>query len=93
MNVIGTTVLSDYGAKHPEALPLLRALHALLVQANWTGRDSVERECGAIARFKNDARVEMVLNEANCRVVLNIHYELGLVRILAVKDLEGERGK
>lgn len=88
MNVIGANVLSDYGEKHPKALPTLRALHALITQARWVERGDVERECGAIASFDNDSRLDLDLSDSGCRVALSIHYGLGVVRILAVTALE-----
>lgn len=88
MNVIGASVLSDYGATHPAALPVLLALHALIAQAHWGARADVERQCGAIARFESDGRVELDLRESGCRVALSIHYGLGVVRILAVTGLK-----
>lgn len=86
MNVIGISILSDYGADHAKAKPVLRALHALIAQADWTARASVERDCGAIARFDSDSDASLTLDlaEAGCSVALSIHYGLGVVRILAV---------
>lgn len=93
MNVIGATLLWEHGAKHPDALPALRAFYALVSQADWTERSSVERECGAISRFKSDRRMELELNAAACRVSLCIHYELSLVRILAVLEAGKEEAR
>lgn len=87
MNVIGANKLSEYGKKHPEALPTIEALHALIAQANWTGREDVERDCGAIARFQNDGWLEIDLKDRDCCVTLAIQYELGVARILAVAEL------
>ena len=87
MNVIGANKLSEYGKKHPEALPTIEALHALIAQANWTGRENFERDCGAIARFRNDGWLEIDLNDRGCCVTLSMHYGLGIVRILAVTEL------
>jgi mRNA-degrading endonuclease HigB of HigAB toxin-antitoxin module len=91
MDVIGASLLSDYGAKHPQALPFLRALYALLASAQWARPADVERECGAIIRFMDDNRVILEAAEPACEVVFGIHYGLGVVRILAVtKRNEGE---
>lgn len=93
MNVIGANVLSDYGAKHPKALPALRALHALIAQASWTGRDDVERACGAISSFESDSRLDLDLSDCGCRVALRIHYGLRVVHILAATALEPRKKK
>jgi mRNA-degrading endonuclease HigB of HigAB toxin-antitoxin module len=87
MNVIGANVLSDYGAQHPKALPALRALHALIVEASWTGRDDVQRECGAISSFVHDGLLDLDLSDCSCRVAISIHYEFRVVRILTVTAL------
>lgn len=86
MDVIGASLFSDHGAKHPRALPFLRGLYALIARANWTGRADVEKDCGAIARFEADGRVLLESAEAGCRVALGIHYGLGVVRIMAVTE-------
>ncbi|MEJ2124827.1 MAG: hypothetical protein P8Y47_08455 [Alphaproteobacteria bacterium] len=54
MNLIGANKLSEYGEKHPKALPAIEALHAFIAQANWTTREDIERDCGSIAFFRND---------------------------------------
>lgn len=87
MNVIGANKLTEYGKKHPEALLTIEALHAFIAQTNWTKREDVERDCGAIARFRNDGWLEIDLNDRGCCVTMAIHYELGLARILAVTEL------
>ena len=86
MDVIGASLLSDHGARHPPALPFLRGLYALITRANWTERACVERDCRAIARFENDGAVILESAQARCRVALGIHYRLGVVRIMAVTE-------
>lgn len=86
MDVIGASLLSDHGATHPRALSFLRGLYALIARANWTGPDSVERDCCAIARFQEDGPLILESAEARCRVSLGIHYGLGVVRIMAVTE-------
>lgn len=88
MDVIGISILSDYGVKHAKAMRVLRALHALLAEADWTGRACVERDCGAIASFDSDHSLTLELAEAGCNVALSIHYGLGVVRIIAVTPLK-----
>ena len=87
MNVIGANVLSEYGAKHPKALPTLQALYALISQANWAERADVEHDFGELARFREDGRLEIVLSETGCCVTLRIHCGLSVVRILAAMGL------
>jgi mRNA-degrading endonuclease HigB of HigAB toxin-antitoxin module len=87
MDVIGANVLSEYGAKHPSALPTLEALHALIAHANWTGPKTVEQDCGGLARFRNDGCLVIDLRKTGCRVTLSIHYGLGIVRILEAIEL------
>jgi mRNA-degrading endonuclease HigB of HigAB toxin-antitoxin module len=87
MNVIGANKLSEYGKKHPKALPAMQALHALIAHASWTGRKDIERDCGAIARFRDDGGLEIDLNDRGCRVTLAIHYGVGVARILTVTEL------
>ncbi|WP_342642137.1 hypothetical protein [Rhodoligotrophos ferricapiens] len=87
MIVVGTSVLVDYGKRHPEALASLSALNGLLRQAAWTDRASIEQECGALARINEDGRLLLDLPEAGCRVMVGINLELGIVRITSVTEL------
>jgi mRNA-degrading endonuclease HigB of HigAB toxin-antitoxin module len=93
MDVIGGALLADYGARRPEALPMLRALYAILSGANWADRSAMEKHCGAIARFEQDDRVTLELPEAGCRVTLSIHYGLGVIRVLKITDSDEVQGR
>ncbi|WP_137390571.1 hypothetical protein [Rhodoligotrophos defluvii] len=86
MIVVGTSVLVDFGSRHPEAEAALRALNGLLREAAWTDRTDVERECGAVAQAGADGRVVLELADVGCRVTLWVNYELGVVRIASATE-------
>ena len=88
MMLIGVAVLADYGAKRPRASSALRALNALIRQANWTSNEDLARSCGAAMRLDGDGTALLALREAGCEVALRINYDLGVVRVIAVRDLQ-----
>ena len=87
MMLIGAAVLSEYGARRPEALPALRALNALIRQATWTDHEAFARSCGAAMREDGDGTMLLALAQAGCGVAVRINYDLGVVRVIAVRDL------
>jgi mRNA-degrading endonuclease HigB of HigAB toxin-antitoxin module len=87
MMLIGAASLIDYAAKRPRASPALRALNALIRQATWTRHEDLARSCGAVMRLGIDGVVLLALREAGCEVALKINYDLGVVRVIAVRDL------
>jgi mRNA-degrading endonuclease HigB of HigAB toxin-antitoxin module len=88
MMLIGAAILADYGAKRPQALPALRALNALIRQATWTRNKDLARSCGAVMCLGSDGMAFLRLREAGCEVALKINYDLGVVRVVAVRDLQ-----
>jgi mRNA-degrading endonuclease HigB of HigAB toxin-antitoxin module len=88
MNVIGAPVLLDYADAHPEAAAPLKALHALIREADWAARPALETQFQAIARFGDGGGVTLRLDEPRIRVVLNVNYGIGLVRIVSVSSLD-----
>jgi mRNA-degrading endonuclease HigB of HigAB toxin-antitoxin module len=87
MMLIGAASLTDYAARCPQASPALRALNALIRQAIWTKNEDLARSCGAVLRLDKDGMVLLALREAGCEVALKINYDLGVVRVIAVRDL------
>jgi mRNA-degrading endonuclease HigB of HigAB toxin-antitoxin module len=91
MMLIGVACLTDYVAGCPQASPALRALNALIRQAAWTKHEDLSRSCGAVMRIDGDSIVFLELGEAGCEVALKINYDLGVVRVIAVRNLRGEQ--
>jgi mRNA-degrading endonuclease HigB of HigAB toxin-antitoxin module len=87
MMLIGAASLTDYAARRPQASPALSALNALIRQATWTRNEDLARSCGAVMRLDRDRVVFLALREAGCEVALKINYDLGVVRIISVRDL------
>jgi hypothetical protein len=69
-------------------LPALRALNALIRQAKWTGREDFARSCGAAMEAGSDGIMLLTLHDAGCTVALKINYDLGVVRVIAVRELQ-----
>lgn len=69
----------------------MRALNALLRQAVWTAPDGLARACGALVSADEGAQTVLELRDAGCRVVLNINYQLGVVRITSVSAMKETR--
>jgi mRNA-degrading endonuclease HigB of HigAB toxin-antitoxin module len=92
MILVGAAAFEDYGRRHPHALRALRALNVLLRQAAWADREDLVRACGAVCRVGADGRAVLELDDARCQVALNINYELGVIRIVAVSQMKGTRG-
>jgi hypothetical protein len=88
MMLIGVAVLTDYGVKRPQALPALRALNALIRQTNWISDEDLARSCGAVMRVDKDGVAILALDQAGCEVTLKVNYDLGVVRVIAVRDLQ-----
>jgi hypothetical protein len=88
MMLIGAAVLADYDATRPQASSALRALNGLIRQTTWTSDKDLARSCGAVMRLANDGVVLLVLRETGCEVALKIKYDLGVVRVIAVRDLQ-----
>lgn len=88
MILVGAAVLEEYGRRHPRALSALRALNVLLRQATWADREDLVRACGAVGA---DGPVVLKLEEARCQVALNVNYELGVIRIIAVSQIKGRK--
>jgi mRNA-degrading endonuclease HigB of HigAB toxin-antitoxin module len=91
MMLIGAATLAEYVARRPEASPALRALNVLVRQAIWTTSDDLARSCSAIMRLDRGGMALLELREAGCEVVLKINYDLGVVRVIAVRDLRGQK--
>ena len=87
MILIGAAVLSDYGAKQPHAFPALRALNALIRQARWPDAEAFAQSCGAVMRSDGGVTL-LALRDARCEVAVKVNYDLGVVRIVAVRDLQ-----
>lgn len=86
MILVGAAILEEYGRRHPQALPTLRALNVLLRQGVWADREDLVRAGGLVGA---DGRVVLELDHAKCQVALNINYELGMIRIVAVSQMIG----
>ncbi len=69
----------------------MRALNVLLQQAVWTNPDGLARECGALVGADEGTQTVLELRDAGCRVVLNINYQLGVVRITSVSAMKETR--
>jgi mRNA-degrading endonuclease HigB of HigAB toxin-antitoxin module len=89
MQVIGVSLLTAYGERRPDAAPWLRGLCALLRAAHWKDRTDAEAHFPAIARFEDGGAVALHLKEAQLRVVLDINYGIGLVRVVSVAATDG----
>jgi mRNA-degrading endonuclease HigB of HigAB toxin-antitoxin module len=88
MNVIGTSVLLDYADARPEAAASLNALYALIREAHWADRSALQTAFRAVARSTDEGAVVLDLRESGIRVVLNVNYGIGLVRIVSVSTLD-----
>jgi hypothetical protein len=88
MILIGAAVLADYAATRPQASPALRALNALIRQATWRSNEDLARNCGAVMRLDKGGMALLELREAGCEVALKINYDLGVVRVIAVRDVQ-----
>ena len=88
MMLIGAAVLEDYGARRPQTSSTLRALSALIRHSTWTSNADLARSCGAVMRLNNESMALLELREAGCEVTLKINYDLGVVSVIAAKDLQ-----
>lgn len=88
MMLIGAAALREYGARQPQAMPALRALNALIRQAKWTDGRDLARSCGAAMRRDSNGAMVLELHDAGCEVTLKINYDLGVVRVIIVRDLQ-----
>ena len=88
MNLIGASLLANYGEQHREAVPFLAGLHALIREARWRDQSDVESQFRAIARFEGAGTVVLEIGEVRLRAVLHVNYALGLVRVACVSTLE-----
>lgn len=88
MMLIGAAVLREYGAKQPQAMPALRALNALIRQAKWTDSRDLARSCGAAMRRDSNGTILLELHDVGCEMALKINYDLGVVRVIVVRDLQ-----
>jgi hypothetical protein len=91
MMLIGAGLLADHIARRPEASPALRALNALIRQATWTTSEDLARSCGAVMRLDRGGMALLELREAGCEVALKVNYDLGVVRVIAVRDLREDK--
>jgi mRNA-degrading endonuclease HigB of HigAB toxin-antitoxin module len=92
MNLVGSSLLHDLAGRRPEAAPHLKALHALIRRADWSGPADVESQFPAAARADGDGRVTLYLEDCGLRVVLRVNYEIKLVRIVSASTNGGPGG-
>ncbi len=88
MRLIGASLLTDYGERHPEAMAALRSLHALVREARWTEPTDVENEFRAATCVSRPGTVVLTVAETQLRVVLDVNYALGFVRVVSVSELD-----
>jgi mRNA-degrading endonuclease HigB of HigAB toxin-antitoxin module len=88
MQLIGASLLTDYGVRHPEAVPVLRGLHALISEACWTGPADAGSEFRAVASFSGSGTMVLTIAEARLRVTLDVNYALGFVRAVSVSEID-----
>ncbi len=88
MQLIGASLLTNYGERHPEAAVALSSLYALIREAHWTDPADVEKEFHAVASVSDPGTVALTIAEARLRVVLDVNFALGFVRIVSVSEMD-----
>ncbi|GAB0116385.1 type II toxin-antitoxin system HigB family toxin [Acidisoma sp. 7E03] len=73
MQVIALRMFRDFWEKHPGAESPLRAWHALVSKADWSGPADIRRMFGT-ADFGGDNRVIFDIGGNNYRLVVHVAY-------------------
>lgn len=80
MQVIALRMLRDFWEEHPRAESPLRAWHALVSKADWSGPADIRRMFGT-ADFVGDNRVIFDIGGNNYRLVVHVAYRYHRVLI------------
>jgi mRNA-degrading endonuclease HigB of HigAB toxin-antitoxin module len=86
MLVIGVSRLEAYWSLHPEAEPILKALHALLSAAQWRDADEMLRAWPGLAH-RDKGAIGLTLVDEGCEVVLQINFAREILQIQAVNAI------
>lgn len=90
MQVIGASLLADYGKRNPDALPALKSLAALLRTTQWKSAVEFDDLFNASLRRRDGPDVVLGFEAFSFAVAMKINHEIGLVRITGVSDLKGK---
>ena len=88
MQLIGASLLTDYGERHPEAMAALRSLYALIREAHWADPADVEKKFHAVVSVSDAGTVVLTIAGLRLRVVLDVNYALGFVRVVSVSEMD-----
>lgn len=91
MKLIGTAPLMEFCAQHPDALPALTSLVALIEADEVRDLATLLARLPAIVAERTGHTVTLHITEANCFVVLKSNDRLQITQVIAV-GVRGQTG-